>query len=116
MKSKYRVLGILMSICLLAAALVPVSSYAATVITEKPALILYVGNVRNLNPGPDLRGKKTWTSSKKKVVSVADRGIVTAKKTGNATITVTNGKITQTCRKRRPSLLWKERASSFSSR
>ena len=84
-------------VCVLAAALIAVSPKAATDIAQKPELTLYVGNVRNLNPG-DIRGKKTWTSSKEKVVSVAERGIVTAKKKGTATIKVTDGKKTLSCK------------------
>ena len=98
MKSNKRILGVIASICLMASTLAPVSSFGATVITEKPELTIYVGNVRNLNPGPEIRGKRTWTSSNKKVVSVATRGIITAKKAGTADITVANGKVTQTCK------------------
>ena len=93
---KKSVLGVILSASLLAASLLPVSSFAATDISQKSELTIYVGNVRNLNPGT-IRGKKTWTSSKKKVVSVADRGIITAKKKGTAVITCTKGKKSVSC-------------------
>ena len=94
---KQSIVGIALSICLMAASLTPVSSYAATDMAKKSELTMYVGNVRNLNPG-DIKGKKTWTSSKKKVVSVADRGVITALKKGTAVITCTKGKKSLSCK------------------
>ena len=91
-----RIIGAILSVCLLAAALSPVSVYAATDMAKKNEITMYVGNVRNLNPG-DIKGKKTWTSSKKKVVSVAERGIITAKKKGTAVITCSKGKKSLSC-------------------
>ena len=94
---KQAFLWIISCLVLLMAALAPSRVSAATDITKKPEITVYVGNVRNLNPG-EMKGKKTWSSDQKKIVSVAKRGIITAKKKGEATITVTNGKATLTCK------------------
>ena len=90
-------LGIVSCLVLLMAAPHPAKVSAATDITKKPEITVYVGNVRNLNPG-DMKGKKVWSSDQKKIVSVAERGYITAKKKGTATISVTNGKSTLTCK------------------
>ena len=97
MRRKKGFLGVLLGICLLAVFLLPLTASAATDMAVTPKLTVYVGNTRNLNPGT-IRGKKTWTSSKPTVVSVAKRGIITAFKTGTAKIKVTNGKKTYSCK------------------
>ena len=64
---------------------------AATIKLNKKKATLVKGQKFNLRISGTVK-KVTWKSSNKKVASVSSKGMVTARKTGNATITATIGK------------------------
>jgi uncharacterized protein YjdB len=74
----------------------PISA-AAKVKLNKTKVTLYAGEVTGLSAGVAVN----YTSSDKKVATVSQKGLVTAKKAGTATITATsrsNKKISATCK------------------
>ena len=64
---------------------------------SKTNLTLSVGQVKKLTL-KNATGKVTWKSSKKSVATVSSKGVVTAGKVGEATITAVNNKSKYTCK------------------
>ena len=70
---------------------------AAKVKLNKTKATIYNGKTLQLKLN-NAKGSVTWKSSNKKVATVSNKGKVTAKKAGTATITATNGKKKYTCK------------------
>lgn len=62
---------------------------AATLSISKTSMTMKVGDTRTLKVTTSLSGTVTWKSSNAKAASVSQKGKVTAKKAGSATITAT---------------------------
>ena len=73
----------------------PVSANAAKL--NKKNVSLNVGKTYTLK-ATGIKGKITWTSSKKSVATVSSKGVVKAKKKGTAVITAKYGKKKLTCK------------------
>lgn len=65
---------------------------------SRTSLTIKTGEKKTLRATTNASGKITWKSSDKKVVSVSQRGVLTAKKKGTATITAKAGGKTAKCR------------------
>lgn len=64
---------------------------------KKTSITIYVGEKKTL-PLVNNNGKTTFTSSKKKVVSVSSKGVIKGLKKGTATITAKNGNVVSKCK------------------
>lgn len=82
---------------LLIVLVVPDNAQAATTVKlDKKSLTTYVGGQTQLKMTGNAKNVK-WSSSKTNVASVTSKGLVTAKKTGKAVITVKSGSKKATC-------------------
>ena len=86
MKAKRGLLIVLTVLMMLAA--LPITAMAASPKLSKTRLELMKGATYKLKV-KNTKAKVTWKSSKKSVATVSSKGVVTAKKKGNATITAT---------------------------
>ena len=86
MKAKRGLLIVLTVLMMLAA--LPITAMAATPKLSKTRLELMKGATFKLKM-KNTKDKVKWKSSKKSVATVSSKGVVTAKKKGNATITAT---------------------------
>lgn len=77
--------------------LLPTSTQAATVNLNKKTITLYAGGSTTLKMTGTAKAVK-WSSSKSSVAIVSQKGVVTAKKAGTATITVKAGSKKSTCK------------------
>lgn len=82
---------------LLIVLVVPDNAQAATTVKlDKKTLTTYVGGQTQLTMTGNAKNVK-WSSSKKNIVSVTSKGLITAKKAGKAVITVKSGSKKATC-------------------
>lgn len=93
-RKKVFALGIMLAVVL---SLIPISVYATGTKLSVSSAVLSKGDKLNLNVNGDREEKGTYTSSDKKVATVTKKGVVTAKKSGTATISWTKGKKILTC-------------------
>lgn len=92
----FKKLSMMMLVCLLLSVIaMPVSANAAKL--NKKNVSINVGKNYTLK-ATGIKGKITWTSSKKSVATVSSKGVVKAKKKGTAVITAKYGKKKITCK------------------
>lgn len=92
----FKKLSMMLLVCLLLSVIaMPVSANAAKL--NKKNVSLNVGKTYTLK-ATGIKGKITWTSSKKSVATVSSKGVVKAKKKGTAVITAKYGKKKLTCK------------------
>lgn len=93
---RFKKLSMMLLVCLLLSVIaMPVSANAAKL--NKKNVSLNVGKTYTLK-ATGIKGKITWTSSKKSVATVSSKGVVKAKKKGTAVITAKYGKKKLTCK------------------
>lgn len=93
---RFKKLSMMLLVCLLLSVVaMPVSANAAKL--NKKNVSLNVGKTYTLK-ATGIKGKITWTSSKKSVATVSSKGVVKAKKKGTAVITAKYGKKKLTCK------------------
>lgn len=90
-----KILNVFMVLMLVFAMAVP--AQAATVKLNKKTVTVYVGKTTKLKVS-GTKSKVKWSSSNKKVATVNNKGIVTGKKKGTATITATVNKKKYKCK------------------
>lgn len=82
-RSRKVFVGLLM-VCLLSSLCIPMESNAAAKVKlSKTKVTLYAGEKTTLKV-KNTKEKVKWSSSKKKVATVTQKGVVTAKKSGNS--------------------------------
>lgn len=93
---KFKKVSIILLLCMLLSVIaMPVSASAARL--NKTSISLNVGKTYTLK-ATGIKGKITWTSSKKSVATVSSKGFVKAKKKGTAVITAKYGNKKLTCK------------------
>jgi uncharacterized protein YjdB len=93
---KLRKYSILLLLCFLISAMVPVSASAAVKLNKKSVTVNVKKNYTLKLTGAS--GKVTWSSSNKKIATVSSKGVVKGVKKGNCKITAKAGKKSYTCK------------------